>query len=132
MYLDQMCQTLCERRFLTYDWEGVLLGIAVTLSIIRVIYWLQLQEKLGPLVINISRVILSIFSVLTTYILILLAFTAGLVFIAQSEDFKHRKLDNANLFTTFPTTIYILFWKILDPGNEQIEDLNIDQDKLLT
>ena len=130
MYLDGKCQKLCERRFLTYDWEGVLLGIAVTLSIIRVIYWLQLQEKMGPLVINISRVILSIFSVLITYILVLLAFTAGLVFIVQSEDFDHQKLDNANLFTSFPTTMYILLWKILDPGSEQIEDLNIDQESI--
>ena len=40
------------------DLEGAFLAIAATLSIAKLIYWLQLLPKIGPVVINIRRIII--------------------------------------------------------------------------
>ena len=40
------------------DLEGAFLAIAATLSIAKLIYWLQLSPKIGPVVINIRRIII--------------------------------------------------------------------------
>ena len=126
------CEMFCSTRQILDDWEGIFLAIATTQSIIRWIYWLQLSERIGPLVINISRVIMDIFSVAGSYVLIALAFTFGLVFVLAYENYyKELKKNDVNgtipyhvYATSFKEILIILAWSVLDPGSKS-EELNI-------
>ena len=51
--------------------------IAATLSIIRVIYWFLLHDRIGPVVINMSRAIMDIVTIAMTYAFVLLGFASG-------------------------------------------------------
>ena len=95
----------------------------------RLLYWLQLHEKIGPVVINMSRVLIDIFSMVGTYVLVAFAFTSGLVFIISTEHYTKSKrvllnstvYDNTNVtaYTTkFQETFILLIWTILDPGEK--------------
>ena len=95
----------------------------------RLLYWLQLHEKIGPVVINMSRVLVDIFSMVGTYVLVAFAFTSGLVFIISTEHYTKSKrvllnstvYDNTNVtaYTTkFQETFILLIWTILDPGEK--------------
>ena len=48
-------------------------------------YWLMLLEQFGPIVINISRVIHDIFTLIFTYLILVVAFSFGLVFILDDD-----------------------------------------------
>ena len=63
--------------------------MGATQCIVRFIYWFQLNEKIGPIVMNISRVFLDIMSFTSIYTLIVSAFTSGLVFVLTSDHFYH-------------------------------------------
>ena len=52
------CDALKDHRQQFDDLEGAFLAIAATLAMARLIYWLQLSPKIGPVVINIRRIIL--------------------------------------------------------------------------
>ena len=110
------CQNLCINRNFLGDMESVFLAIAATLSMLRLIYWLQSHEKVGPVVINIRRVILTISSILGTYIFFIFAFSFGLVFVIPNEDC---------FASSFKQILHVLFWSILDPGKND-EDLKIE------
>ena len=58
MLEDQECIDLMNSRQQFDGLEGSFLSIAATLSMVRLIYWLQLSPKIGPVVINIRRIIL--------------------------------------------------------------------------
>ena len=60
------------------------------LLICRFIYWLQLHEKFGPIVINMSRVVNDIITIFFTYIIVCMAFSFGLIFLL---DEKQQKLE---------------------------------------
>ena len=106
-------------------------------------YWLQLHEKMGPIVINISRVAKDILTMAGTYLIIVCAFSSGLVFaLSNHHDFVNNYVrlnstTDANVNITayaqnFGDTMYLLFWTILDPGpKEEILDKGIDSDPLL-
>ena len=114
------CFDLCKNRKTFGDVEIVFLAIADTQAIIRLIYWLQLNEKVGPIVLNIRRVILNIFSIFGTYFLIVLAFTFGVVFILTVSFWD---------INFFGDKLMILFWTILDPG-DKAEDLAYKNDNV--
>ena len=51
--------------------------IATTMSIIRIIYWFLLHDRIGPVVINMSRAITDIFTIAMTYAFVLVGFSTG-------------------------------------------------------
>ena len=53
-------------------------------------YWLMLLEQFGPIVINISRVIHDIFTLIFTYAILVVAFSFGLVFILDDDSSNMR------------------------------------------
>ena len=61
--------------------EACLNGLAVTMSIMKLLYWCQLSSSLGPLAISIRRVFQDIAMVLTSYLIFFIAFTVGIHFI---------------------------------------------------
>ena len=129
------CQSICEKRKNLDDWGGVFLAIAATLSMIRLIYWFQLSETVGPVVINISRVVTTIVSIVFSYALIFIAFTFGIVSVLATGEFATHvapvngtdpaKVTFSAFYNSFYSAIDVLFWTILNPGNIDSE-LNIN------
>ena len=129
-----------SRKFLE-DTEGIVLAIVAALSMIRCIYWLQLSERIGPLVINMSRVVMDLFTVMISYLMLLIAFTSGLVLVLANES-DYRGIQNSKHtdaikydLKSFGHILYVLGWSILEPGDktkaildpeDKMEDLNIN------
>ena len=117
-------------------------------------YWLMLLEQFGPIVINISRVIHDILTLIFTYAILVVAFSFGLVFILD-DDFSNIRnstailenrtdLFNENRTHLFNETILIkndtideylhkfgnvmygLTFIILDPGTDKAPDVPDD------
>ena len=91
------------------------------------LYWLQLHEKIGPVVINMSRVLIDIFSMIGAFTLVALAFTSGLVFILTTEVSPPKKVPlNSTVYDNeisaysiaFGETFILLIWTIFDPGQK--------------
>ena len=97
-YPEDHCQMLRNRKDNLNNMEVVFLAFSATQAISRLMYWLQLHEKIGPVVINMSRVIVDIFSLMGSYLLICLAFASGLVFVMTTEHYRY--ILGSNYFET--------------------------------
>ena len=105
-----------------------LYSIAATISTVHLFYWMQLHDKIGPIVISARHVLMDVFTVSSMYIIILIAFSSGIVFILGTEKvveaFHSRKLWNTeearllkdDYFYNFKKTVETLFWSSLGPG----------------
>ena len=108
-------------------------------------YWLMLLEQFGPIVINISRVIHDIFTLIFTYLILVVAFSFGLVFIldddsstkGNSKNMTHLinetisvpliKNDTINAYLhKFGNVMYGLTFIILDPGTDKAPNVPDD------
>jgi hypothetical protein len=126
------CIQFLDTRKTLFEYEGVFWAFASTQALMRLIYWVQLHEKVGPVVINMSRVIVDIFSIAGSYLLIALSFSTGLVFILTTEHYRNNyaALNSAGAKTnytayaeSFSKMFYLLFWTTLDPGpKDEIPD----------
>ena len=131
----QAC-TLADIHFKEYETElmvtNSLYSVAATVSTIHLFYWLQLHDKIGPIVISASQVISDVVTVSSMYIIILIAFSSGIIFILGTEKvaqaFHMRKLFNPEddtseqdeYFYNFVKTIETLFWHSLGPGETNL------------
>ena len=61
--------------------ETCLNAVALTMAILKLVYWCQLSSWLGPLAISIRRCFKDIFMVLTTYIILYVGFTLGIHYV---------------------------------------------------
>ena len=84
------CTSLCEVRKNLVDLESVFLSLGATQALMRLSYWMQLQEKLGPVVINISKVVTDILTVAGAYFLVMFSFSSGLVFVLTNENYQQK------------------------------------------
>ena len=109
-----------------------------TMSLNRIMYWLQLHEKMGPIVINMNRIVRDILTMAGSYLIICVGFSAGLVFaLSNHHDYVNNYIrlnstgPNPNVTAyvqNFSDTMKILFWTILDPGpKEEIMEKGNDQ-----
>ena len=48
-------------------------------------YWFQLHDKIGPIVINVSRCVIDIFTISLSYVLFAMAFTFGIFYVLNIE-----------------------------------------------
>ena len=48
-------------------------------------YWFQLHDKIGPIVINVSRCVVDIFTISLSYVLFCMAFTFGIVYVLNID-----------------------------------------------
>ena len=51
-------------------------------------YWFQLHDKVGPIVLNVSRVVTDIVTIFFVYIITIVAYTVGLVLVLEMDLFK--------------------------------------------
>ena len=80
--------------------------IATTMSIIRIIYWFLLHDRIGPVVINMSRAITDIFTIAMTYAFVLVGFSTGkcweLLVVDQSSGSTYLLEADRATGSTFP------------------------------
>ena len=92
----------------------------------RFVCWLLLLERFGPIVINITRVMMDIFTLVFTYIILLVAFTFGLVYILDGSSnvvntdgtpyFDPNNGTWSNFLHNFGNLMFDLGFIVLDPG----------------
>jgi len=105
----------------------------------RFLFYMQLNNRIGPVVMNLSRVALDLFSMALIYFLIVASFSSGFLYLLSMEryvaDFMY--LPNGSLpedagqvfdakiysYADNATDVYgAVFWSILDPGPSEIFD----------
>ncbi len=77
---DEVCdQDTLEAR-IPYDTvSNCFFSVAGIMGITRLLYWFQLQDKVGPIVINLSRVVMDVITFLAVFGVLVLAYTMALV-----------------------------------------------------
>ena len=107
-------------------------SVSATVSVIHLFYWLQLNDKLGPVVISASQVIMDVFTISSMYVIFLIAFSGGIIFIlgtekvTQSFDLVRKPLRSKGQGDFgFGLTMEFLFWQSISPEYPQ-EDIKLD------
>ena len=92
--------------------------------------WLILIENFGPIVINMSRVINDIFTMGFTYLILMTAFTFGLVFVLDQSSMNGNStvvVENDGNFSTyvhnFGNLMFGLGFIFLDPGTDRAPEI---------
>ena len=108
-----------------------LYSVATTVSVIQLFYWFQLNDKLGPVVISASQVLLDVFTISSMYVIFLVAFSGGIIFIIGTEKvaqsfrvqflrpYSNRSLEEPGYMYNFAKTMEVLFWQSLSPEDPQ-------------
>ena len=97
--------------------------LGATLALFRIVYWLQLNSRVGPVVINITRVGLDLTTIISTYLATLIAFSLGIFFVLNSPTHStinatlHKNQEEAHSGQTlFSNELMVMFWAVLNPG----------------
>ena len=125
----------------------LLFAFAASSAIMRLLYFAQMHDRIGPVIINLSRVMLDIFAMLVAYVVMVVAFAAAFVYMQSAEMYvveedaqnmtdimedhnsTSSSLTNFEEFTqSFVEMVDTLFWSILNPGPT---DVFMDRDDAL-
>jgi hypothetical protein len=118
----------CAPRMYMDSVSSSLLATAATLSVLKLLYWMQMHDRVGPVVINISKVVIDILTMVGILALMLLGFGFGFTFILHSSTYvtlngtmpmSNSLTENNSSTADLWIIVQILFWKILDPGPEE-------------
>ena len=108
-----------------------LYSVATTVSVIQLFNWFQLNDKLGPVVISASQVLLDVFTISSMYVIFLVAFSGGIIFIIGTEKvaqsfrvqflrpYSNRSTEEPGYMYNFAKTMEVLFWQSLSPEDPQ-------------
>ena len=126
----------------------IMLSLSATSSLLKLMYWFQLHDKVGPIVLNVSRVMTDIVTIFFVYIVTIVAYTVGLVLVDKSVkmsntsathvnasefglgqyvDWNSTSESNKTFSHSFLHSFMTLFWATLGPGESddiQAENLN--------
>ena len=112
-----------------------LFAVSCNLGICKLCYWLQLSDKVGPVIINISRVFLDILTMVSTFTIVIVSFSFTVTYILsidiyvadsihldnqtnvslildRAEEAEEYLLDLGEMFGN-------LFWGFFEPGYPQ-------------
>ncbi len=123
------------------DLATMLFSFACVLAFIKLTYYLQLQDKLGPIIIVSSKVMLDIGTMIVIYLIVMIAFSFGFIYAWASDVYVSTDSANAssvitgvsegindvqafledddhdaNFLDDYLDLLSTLFWSILDPG----------------
>ena len=97
-------------------------------------YWFQLHDKIGPIVINVSRCVIDIFTISLSYVLFAMAFTFGIFYVlnidhtdeddktndVNEDDMTKNKCEQTTKFgRKFTSTFHVILWTIFEPGQKK-------------
>jgi hypothetical protein len=102
------------------------------MTILRIGYWLQLGETIGPVIINITRIMKDILAIASSYFVILFAFSFGMLFLLTLQLSSYRRRmgilrDNSTMSSLLNASsnpspndhlefTFTMFWAVLNPG----------------
>ena len=98
------------------------------MSILRVGYWFQMGETIGPLVINITDILTEFSAIASSYLVIFTSFAFGICYLLTLQLYSYRiaqsQLNNAsnsrylieNLSSNHLEFSMAMFWAVLNPG----------------
>ena len=93
-----------------------------TMAFLRILYWFQISETFGPVVLNITRVFTDIFTIITTYVVTLLAFSFGITYLVSSDENYSDSNDTlnegsiSNYASKYLEITLAMFWATVNPG----------------
>ena len=110
--------------------ETCMMSFTAVMAFVKLIYFFQVNQWLGPLAIAIRRVFLDVAMVTTAYLISLLGFTSGINFIMNIHDYSMQQNaecnrmqnateDSANTFFTMRSAFKTSFWSLFDPGTPE-------------
>ena len=115
--------------------SDALFAIATTISVLHFLYWMQLHDTMGPIVISVSKVLKDVITISCMYLVVLSAFSCGIVFMGSDKikaaecnlNLNVRQLQpiesrNSKILRNFRGTIETMFWSMLGPGQEFKQD----------
>ncbi len=110
----------CEVKDVLLLTSNALYGMAATSTTLSLLYWLQLHDRMGPLVINLRRVIFDVVTMAVIFAIIYFAFCAGITFLFYStlQDTSASAATNHSSFTLMQD----FFWALLDPGQPDFDE----------
>ena len=95
-------------------WACYLHAFAAILAVFGLIYWVQFHYKMGPIAINMSRVILDVITMFVIYMLINFAFAVGLAHVHSTIDYV---VNNSTTHQDYVLQLMLEFgWATLAPG----------------
>ena len=89
-------------------------GAAAVLAILSFAFWIQFHYKIGPIAINMSRVLLDVFTMLFILIVVIVSFSVGLAFVHATINYvqNHEATPPEYVFDV----ILLFAWATLAPG----------------
>ena len=95
-----------------------------TMAFLRILYWFQISETFGPVVLNITRVFTDLFTVMSTYLVWLIAFSISITYLTStdsnlrevSSDSNQDEEDHSNYKLRYVNIALALFWSTVSPG----------------
>ena len=82
---DDLRDDLCPK-VMASKASSCLLTLTASISIVRLVYWFLLHDKIGPVVINMSRAILDILTITITYAFVMFGIASGMVFLVAERN----------------------------------------------
>ena len=94
------------------------------MAFLRVLYWFQISETFGPVVLNITRVFTDLFTVMSTYLLWLIAFSISITYLTSTDPNLQtvRRVNSqeeegiSNHTSRYWNIVDALFWSTVSPG----------------
>ena len=97
------------------------------MAFLRVLYWFQISETFGPVVLNITRVFTDLFTVMSTYLVWLIAFSISITYltstypnlqdaISKDNDIQNDNNDISNYVKKYLHISQAMFWATVSPG----------------
>ncbi len=137
----EICEDDVVQERIPYDmYSNCLFSVAAVLAGTRLLYWFQLHDRVGPIVISLSRVVMDVVTFLVVFVVLGFAFTLALVPLkatnsrcdnytlnAKEEtddgnfDVCWSQWDNKIFWTIFKNMLELFFWSVLSP--EKPEDI---------
>ena len=95
-----------------------------TMAFLRILYWFQISETFGPVVLNITRVFTDLFTVMSTYLVWLIAFSISITYLIStdsnlrevSSDSNQQDDYHSNYKSRYVSIALALFWSTVSPG----------------
>ena len=95
-------------------WACYLHAFAAVMAVGSIMYWVQFHYKMGPVAINISRILLDVVTMFVIFMLINFAFSVGLAFVHSTVDYA---LNNSTTPPSYVLQLMLDFgWATLAPG----------------
>ena len=107
-----------------------LYALATIIATMGLLFWFQLHEKMGPIIIHISHVMSDVAAWLLVWATVYLAFLIGLIFLIfgwrNKNSLSEHNWDIANQKDVWHKLATDMFWSLLNPGPLEPPGLSLD------